>query len=197
MKKHSWTEKLARACARHKWWTAGIWAVAIVLALFATVSWLNGALVTEAEFTGNPPESMKAYNLMNDRLGKGEATTMDEMIIVRSDTLTVDDPAFMAQVNNLYTDLVAMGPDTVTQAVSYYMAPIPALVSPDKHSTMISFKMPIDNYERVTEIYTLGDKYNISIVIHNMGIIYRELGDFQKSLDCFKRHFQMKIELES
>ena len=44
---------------------------------------------------------MKAYNLMNDRLNIGEATTMDEMIIVRSDTLTVDDPAFKAQVNNI------------------------------------------------------------------------------------------------
>lgn len=157
--KRSWTEKLARACARHKWWVVGVWVAAIILAAFAASQWLGDALVTEAQFTGNPPESMEAMTLMNDRLGIEEATTMDEIIIVRHETLTVDDPAFAAQVNAIYADVVALGPEVATEAVSYYIYPLPQLVSADRHSTMISFQMPIDNYERVTEIYALGDKY--------------------------------------
>jgi len=159
MKGRGWTESLARACARRKWWTVGIWGVALVLSVLAMTNWLSGALVTEATFSANP-ESMEAYNLMNDRLGITEATTMDEMIIVRSDTLTVDDPAFAAQVNGIYAELMAMGPDVAQDGITWFMMPIPTLVSLDRHATMIPFKMPIENYERVTDIYALGDKYN-------------------------------------
>jgi RND superfamily putative drug exporter len=159
MNKRSWTESLARACAKNKWWVVGAWAAAITLALFATMSWLNDALVTEATFTANP-ESMEAYNVMNDRLGVTETTVFDELIIIRNDTLTVDDPAFAARVNALYGELVALGPEVANEAVSYYVYPVPTLVSADMHSTMISFKMPIDTYERVTDVYVLGDKYN-------------------------------------
>jgi hypothetical protein len=51
MKKRNWTESLARACARNRWWTVGIWIIALVLAVFGIVKLLGGALVTEAEFT--------------------------------------------------------------------------------------------------------------------------------------------------
>ncbi len=160
MKTRSWMESLARACARRKWWTVGIWGVVIALALLATISWLGDALVTEAEFSGNPPESMKAFNLMNERLGITDTTMLDEMIIIKSATLTVDDPAFAAQVNGIYGDLTAFGPEVADSAITYYMYPDPSLVSEDKHSTLIPFKMPLDNYERITDIYTLGEKYN-------------------------------------
>lgn len=159
MKKRGWTETLARACGKHKWLTVGIWGLALILAVVAIKFWLSGALVTDATFTGSPPESMQAQTLMDNRLGTGKATTMDEMLIVRSNTLTVDDPAFKAEVQGLYKDLMAMGPDVAQDGVTYYMAPLPNLVSPDKHSTLIPFKMPIDNYEKVTDIYALGDKY--------------------------------------
>jgi RND superfamily putative drug exporter len=160
MKRKSWTESLARACARHKWWTVGIWVVALVLAVLAMVNWLNDALVTEARFTGNPPESMEAFNLMNDKLGTNDEEMLDEIIIVRSDTLTVDDPAFADQVNGLYGELAAMGPEAAVGAVTYYIYPDPSLVSADRHSTLIPFKVPMDTYERVTEVYALGDKYS-------------------------------------
>jgi RND superfamily putative drug exporter len=170
MKGKSWTENLARACARHKWWTVGIWAAAIALALFATVSWLGDALVTEANFTGKLPESMTAYNLMNDRLGVVKATTLDEMIIVKSNTLTVDDPAFKAQVDSIFTDLTAMGEEVAITPITYYMYPDPSLVSADKHSTLIPFKMSLDNYQSVTEIYTMTDKYNTGdFQVYNTG----------------------------
>jgi RND superfamily putative drug exporter len=159
MKRRSWTESLARVCARRRWWVVGGWAAAIVLAIFAVITLLGGALVTDAEFT-NAPESMVAYNLMNDRLGTADSKTLDEMIIVRSDTLTVDDPAFAAEVNKVYTDLMAMGPDAVLGGVTYYMVQDASLVSADRHSTLIPFQMPQDNYEKITDIYAMTDRYN-------------------------------------
>ena len=158
MKKRTWTESLARACARRRWWTVGIWAAIIVMAAFAAVNWLGDALVTDAEFTTNP-ESMAAYDLMNERLGT-DTEKLDEMIIIRSDTLTVDDPAFAAEVNNVYGELVAMGPETVIGGITYYMVPDDSLVSADRHSTLIPFQMPLDNYEKITDIYSMTDKYN-------------------------------------
>ena len=158
MHRRSWTESLARACARRRWWTVGIWAVVIVLAIFAIVNWLGDSLTTSAEFT-NAPESMVAYDLMNERLGI-DTEMLDEMIIVRSNTLTVDDPAFTEKVNGLYGELMAMGSDVVTGAVTYYMVQDPSMVSADRHSTLIPFKMPLDNYEKITDIYAMGEKYN-------------------------------------
>src|SRR4030042_293559 len=127
----NWTESLARACARRPWITVGIWAVVIVLAILAIVNWLGDSLTISAEFT-NAPESMAAYNLMNERLGT-DTEMLDEMIIVRSNTLTVDDPAFVEKVNGLYSELMAMGPDVVTGGVTYYMIQDPSMVSADRH----------------------------------------------------------------
>ncbi len=158
MKRRTWTESLARACARRRWWTVGIWAAALVLAVFAISNLLGDALVTEAEFTSNP-ESMAAYNLMNERLGTTDDEMLDEMIIVRSNTMTVDDPAFATTVNGIYAELMAMGPDVAAQGITYYMVPDPSLVSADRHSTLIPFKMPFENYEKITDIYAMSEKY--------------------------------------
>ena len=155
----NWTESLARASARRRWWTLGIWVVAIVLAVFAIMNLLGDALVTDATFTTDP-ESMVAFNMIDERLGTDSAKWLDEMIIIRSNTLTVDDPAFTERVNNIYGELTAMGQDVVLNPVTYYMVQDPSMVSADRHSTLIPFKMHIDTYEKVSDIYTMGEKYN-------------------------------------
>ena len=159
MYRKTWTESLARACARRRWLTVGIWGAAIVLALLATINWLGDALVTEATFTSEP-ESMVAYDMMTERLGTDSAKWLDEMIIIRSKTLVVDDSAFAEHVNNLYGELAAM-PDTfATGEVTYYMAQDPSMVSADRHGTLIPFRVHIDYYEKaINDIYALGDKY--------------------------------------
>jgi RND superfamily putative drug exporter len=128
-------------------------------AIFAAITLLGDALVTEAEFTSEP-ESMEAFNLMQERFGTDELM-MDEMIIVRSPTLTVDDPAFAEHVNGLYGELTALGPDVVAGAATYYMVQDRSMVSPDRHSTLIPFKMPIDIVtEKMPSVYAIGEKYD-------------------------------------
>lgn len=93
----NWTESLARACARRPWLTIGVWIGIMLLAVFCIVTMLGGALVTDAKFTSEP-ESIVALNIMDERLGTDSSQYLDEMIIVRSSTLTVDDAEFRTVV---------------------------------------------------------------------------------------------------
>jgi RND superfamily putative drug exporter len=159
MPKNGWTESLARACARRPWVTVGVWVAALALAVLAISTMLGDALVTDVEVKNNP-ESQQALNLMDERLGKTGPENLDEMIIVRSSTLTVDDAAFRSQVDNIYNDLTALGKEVFLGGATYYITQDPSLVSPDRHSTLIPFTMPPDGDKKVDRVYALGDKYN-------------------------------------
>lgn len=89
------TERLARACARHPWRTVGGWILTILLAVVAVGALLGGALTTEGSVTNNP-ESEQAYTLEAERFPQRDFTT--ELVIVRSERLTFDDPAFQANL---------------------------------------------------------------------------------------------------
>ncbi|MBN1160346.1 MAG: MMPL family transporter [Dehalococcoidales bacterium] len=154
----NWTESLARACARRPWLTVGLWIGVMVLAIFSVITLLGGALVTDTKPTNNP-ESMIAMDLMNERLGIDTSTVIDEMIIVRSSTFTVDDPEFQNVVDNIYADVSVLGPDVFLGGATYYMTQDPSLVSADRHATLFLFNMPFEADERVNEIYAIGDKY--------------------------------------
>jgi RND superfamily putative drug exporter len=158
MHRRSWTESLARACARRPWVTVGIWAGAMAIAIFLVITLLGGALVTEAEFTNNP-ESVVALDLMNERLGIAETTNLDAMIIVRSGTLTVDDAEFRSVVEQIFADVSALGPDFFLGGANYYMTQDPSMVSADRHSTFIPFTIPLEADEKMDLVYAIGDKY--------------------------------------
>jgi RND superfamily putative drug exporter len=147
MRSKNWTESLARACARRPWVTVGVWVAGMALAIVLMTSLLGDALVTEVEPTNNP-ESSAALDLMNERLGISETENLEETIIVRSSTLTVDDPAFRSHVENI-----------MLGGVTYYMTQDPSMVSPDRHSTILAFGMPMDADEKMEEVYAVGDGY--------------------------------------
>ena len=86
------TEAMARACARHPWKTAFAWIGALLIAGFLASSFLGDALTTEFKFTSNP-ESKRADKLLEDGL-RGPLRA-NEIIIVRSNSTTVDNPAFV------------------------------------------------------------------------------------------------------
>ena len=149
---------LVKASARRPWVTIGIWVAALVVSGVLISTLLNSALVTKIDITNNP-ESKQATTLINDRLGQSNAqTTEDETIIVKSGTLTVDDPAFRTAVENLYQNLIGLGTQVVTSGTDYYSSHANSLVSSDRHSTIISLIM-VDKAENyVDQVYALGDK---------------------------------------
>ena len=105
MKLNLSAESLARASARHRWTTIGAWLAVLVVAVVLVGTLLGDALTTEETLTNNP-ESVQADNLLLERLGESN-NTIDEIAIVRSTTLTVDDPAFRA-TSRSYTAILRL-----------------------------------------------------------------------------------------
>ena len=87
------TEGLARSSSNKPWITIGIWIGILALAMFLNATLLGSAATTEFRFT-NGVDSQAALDLLEDRL-RGPRP-MTGMVIVQSETLTVDDPAFQA-----------------------------------------------------------------------------------------------------
>lgn len=83
------TERLARGSSRHPWRVFGAWLGAIVFALALALAFLPGNLTTNGHVTGNP-QSKQAEDLFNQRFPP-DKHGIDELIVVRSPTLTVND----------------------------------------------------------------------------------------------------------
>jgi uncharacterized membrane protein YdfJ with MMPL/SSD domain len=92
------TERLARACASRPWWVLGGWVLAVVVSVVVIATLLGDALTNQAEVT-TQTDSRRADELLAERMGTGSEPT--DVMVVRSQTLTVDDPAFQDQVRRL------------------------------------------------------------------------------------------------
>ncbi|MGH2530826.1 MAG: MMPL family transporter [Thermomicrobiales bacterium] len=133
------TARLARISARHPWRTVLAW----VLVLFAAVAVQGIApLNSTPEFVmQNNPESQRGWDLLQEH-GIREERAGAETVVVRSDTTTVDDPAFEAAVRGV-TDALRGDAEGVAGATNYYelnaQSPEDAagLVSADQHTTII------------------------------------------------------------
>jgi uncharacterized membrane protein YdfJ with MMPL/SSD domain len=135
------TESLARRCAHHPWLTIGVWGCVVLLCLGLASAYLKDATTSEIRFTNNP-ESKRANKLLDQRLtGPRKA---NEVVIVTSPTLTVDDPAFKQKVQQLYSEIMALGPEVISSGLNYYLTHSVEMVSADKHTTLIVLVMAGD-----------------------------------------------------
>jgi len=136
-------ESLARTSSRRPWTTIGIWILTVVVALFLVANLLGDAITTQFVFT-NTPEAQRGVNLLEDL--RGEPSSTNEVVIVQSDSLTVDDPAFEQKVVGLFDGIVALGPEVVREGTitNYYQSRDPFLVSQDRRTTIIPFVMAGD-----------------------------------------------------
>ena len=155
MKLNLSTEGLARASGRRPWTTIGAWLTFLVVAMVLTGTLLGDALTTEETLTNNP-ESVRADNLLHERLGESN-NTLDEMAIVRSTTLTVDDPAYQSYVEELYRDFTALGDDVIAGGTHYYLTGDESLVSADRRTTLMPLTMPQAAKEEVDQVLQVVD----------------------------------------
>jgi len=121
------TERLARACAAHPRLTVALWLLALVIG-GVTFTLLNDAFRAEDDFL-NEPEAKTVEILIDRHLDQAQRDT--EVVIVSSPELTVDDPAFRQHVEDLATDLRALGPDEVGSVVTYYDLEAAAAARPE------------------------------------------------------------------
>ena len=91
------TQSLARSSARRPWTVIGIWLIVLVVFVALVGTLLSDALTFEFKLT-NDADSVKAERLIEDRLSGPKKS--HEVIIIRSDSLTVDDEDFRQIVEN-------------------------------------------------------------------------------------------------
>src|SRR6266545_931263 len=145
-------EALARAASRHPWRTLALWAVLIVAAVAASSALLDDALTTDGNFT-NRPDSVRARDLVEQRLRGPERDT--ELVVVRSPSRSVDDPAFRARVLELQGDIAGLGTGVVQRVGSVYQLEDPSLVSRDRHATLLPVVMAGSVEQAADHIATL------------------------------------------
>ena len=115
-----------------------MWVAVVAASVAVTASLLADALTTQGNFTGTP-ESQRAQDLIQQRLGRKEPVR--DVVIVRSATQTIAQPGFQRRVESLRRQLAGLG-GVVRVGSTYYESHDPALVSADRHSTMIPLSMP-------------------------------------------------------
>jgi RND superfamily putative drug exporter len=134
----------------------------IVVSMAAIATLLASGLTTEIALT-NDPESARAENLLEDRLRGPEPT--NEIVIIRSDTATVDDPQFRATVEGLYAGISALGPGIVAGGTNFYQSNDPSLVSDDRKTTILPFVMAGDHEaaeDNIGQVLDVVDEANAS-----------------------------------
>ena len=146
------TEGLARACAGHPKRTLAAWLAAVLISFVVIALLLGDALTSEGDVTSNP-ESKQAEELIRESFPP--QPTPSEIVIVRSDRYTVDDPAFQAKVQSLGERGEALG--VIAEAQSYYASDDQSLVSQDRHATMVLLVMRSDEIAPVVDLVKSED----------------------------------------
>ena len=108
---------------------------------------LDSATTTELKLGGGA-DSQRAATLLEERLRGPEPIV--EIVIVQSESLTVDDPKFREKVEGLFEDAMALGNDTVAAGQHYYLTGDETLVSADRRTALIQLVMA-GEFEEATE----------------------------------------------
>ncbi|MYD65063.1 MAG: MMPL family transporter [Chloroflexi bacterium] len=128
------TDALARISSRRPWVTIGLWVVAVVVALGLSGQLLDSATTTELRLSSGF-ESEDTRELLAARFPSTQAPR--EIVVLQSDALTVDDPAFAAKANEVFAAITALGKDVVAEGFHYFLLPDPRLVSEDRRTTLM------------------------------------------------------------
>jgi uncharacterized membrane protein YdfJ with MMPL/SSD domain len=118
MRRTPLTERLARFCARRPWLTIAAWLV-IVIAAGGLLAAFGDSLQAADDFIGHP-ESKQAQEVIAERIPGADADT--EIVVVRSASLTVDDPAYAARVRELTSAIRELAPQDVRAVATWYDA---------------------------------------------------------------------------
>ena len=172
------TESLARISSRRPWVTIGVWVLLALVAVGISGQLLSTATTTELRIIPrfSEVESVTANELLE---GSPIEPPPAEIVIVQSETLTVDAAAFQAKVEEVTSELRALDSDIIQSAANYYevlaVSPLDslALVSADRRSAIVGLQMTgtlgeaLENIEEVIHVVEEADDrdgFNVLIV---------------------------------
>jgi RND superfamily putative drug exporter len=133
----SFTGRLASVSFRHKWIVLGTWLVLLVAAGMLATG-LGKTLTTDFRDLSHS-DSRVGKDLIDQRFG---ARPLTEALVVRSDTDTVDAPAFQTLVSGLAGQIQRL--PGVHGVQTYLDAQSPSLVSTDRHATLATVTLASD-----------------------------------------------------
>jgi uncharacterized membrane protein YdfJ with MMPL/SSD domain len=142
------TERLACWSSEHAWRVVLIWVVAVVLSVGVIAALLGDVLTTDSEVT-NDPESERAYAILEERQPPSERF-VNEIAVVRSETRTVDDPAFREKVEAVAAAIERTGAAVVID--TFYETRETELVSRDRRATVVAVGMGPDAEDTIPEV---------------------------------------------
>ena len=160
--------------------TIAAWVVVLLIAFVLIDRLLGSATTTEPRLTGNI-ESNRAEDLLVERL-RGPKPVL-EVVVVQSETLTVDDPAFREKVEGLFAEIEALPPGVVTAAQHYYQGsdapfaiqPPESLVSADGRTTILPLILTgdlgeaTDNVHYILEVVEDANAEGDGFLVHTGG----------------------------
>jgi len=133
--------------------------VALIIGLGLRGAVFESTISTEFDFTSTP-DSKKAANLIEERL-RGSIGT-NEVILLQSDSLTVDDPAYADFVVELLGKVEALGPDIIKAGTLIsYLDDAPFPVSQDRRTVIIPFTMAgefTDATDNISKVIAVADE---------------------------------------
>ena len=128
--------RLALYATAHPRRVLAIWGLLAVIGIALTSGLLASALTSDSGVTSKP-ESLRAQDLIDERLPGSDA--LDELVVVRSERLTVGDAAFAAKVRGLAGQLRRQA--EVRRVGTYLGRGGAILVSRDRHATLLPVVM--------------------------------------------------------
>jgi RND superfamily putative drug exporter len=163
------TERLARASSRHPWRVLLGWLGAIVVALGLAVTLLPGNLTTQGHVTNNP-ESVQAERIFS-RDFPPDPRGVDELIVVRSATETVEAPGYRRFVAGLLARTKATG-------VVYRSAEL--RVSPDRHALLIGIQRQADVDPLLPVVEQSNGRDGFSVAMTGEGTLDHDFNDLSQ-----------------
>src|ERR671935_791402 len=163
------TERLARAASRRPRQVFLAWVGAIVVALTFAVLFLPGNLTTNGHVTGNP-ESIQAETLFAQHFPP-DKNAVDELIVVRSPTTPVADPAFTAFVRQLNSKAQATG-------VVYRSSVLQ--ISRDRHAILIGIQRKADVDRLLSLVKQENGHSGFEVVMTGSGTLDHDFNDLSQ-----------------
>jgi uncharacterized membrane protein YdfJ with MMPL/SSD domain len=174
------TQKLATLCARHPWRTVTAWVGAIVIAVVLVGTLLGSNLTSEGDVTNNP-ESLRANDLQSERFPQKQG--FNELVIVRSQTLQIDDEPFREKVRQLAAAVRATA--AAESVPTYYTSGEPSLVSPDRHATIIPILLTEPGEDHIEDVLGVVKQFDAAagfdVAITGEFTFDRDLGEVSGS----------------
>jgi uncharacterized membrane protein YdfJ with MMPL/SSD domain len=150
----SLTERIARACAAHPGRTFAAWGVVLLASVLSILLLLRG-LTTDALLT-NDPESDRALEVFERAFPPEPGRAVTDLMVVRSESVPVNDPRFRSFVEQLTGDLRAS--EAVGRTVTYWDSRDSSLISADRRATLVP--IAIRGEEEAAEVVDAVDAAN-------------------------------------